>query len=80
MLLSLFMLIINNSEQNKMSSSNLSIIFAPNILRAQQQSVQQNLAEAPVVNSLTRMIIDSAADVIQALQQTRQQQQQQQQQ
>jgi len=53
-----------------MTSSNLSIVFAPNLVRAPQESLQQAVLHSPIINSIMRTIIESNDNpkVIQALQ------------
>eukprot|EP01117_Protostelium_nocturnum_P012309 TRINITY_DN4530_c0_g1_i3.p1 TRINITY_DN4530_c0_g1~~TRINITY_DN4530_c0_g1_i3.p1 ORF type:complete len:485 (+),score=157.96 TRINITY_DN4530_c0_g1_i3:89-1543(+) len=57
-LLELMVYIEKNAAVNQMTSSNLSIVFAPNILRAPQETMQQAILNSPIVNSIVRMIVE----------------------
>lgn len=48
-----------NASVNQMTSSNLSIVFAPNIVRAPQETVQQAIMDSPIINSIVRLLIEN---------------------
>ena len=49
---------LQHKAKTKMTSSNLAIIIAPNILRCKTESVQQIMRDAPHVQSVIRCMID----------------------
>jgi len=63
-LLELLDYIEKNSEVNKMTSSNLSIVFAPNLIRSPKESIQQAVMHAPIINSIMRAIIEHHSELI----------------
>lgn len=67
-LLELLADIASNSEVNKMNSSNLSIVFAPNLIRSPKDSMQAAVMHAPIVNSIMRTIIDHYEEILPSLQ------------
>ena len=49
---------LDHKAKTKMTSGNLAIIIAPNILRCRVESVQQIMRDAPHVQSVIRCMID----------------------
>jgi len=48
--------VATHSDENKMTVSNISIVFGPNLFRAQEDKIEDAL-KLPIVNSLTQMFI-----------------------
>lgn len=67
-LLELLEYVKSNAEVNKMTSANLSIVFAPNLIRSPKDSVQMAVMHAPIINSLMCLIIDNLPYFLPALQ------------
>jgi len=63
-LLELTTYIEKNASVNQMTSSNLSIVFAPNIIRAPQETMQQAIMDSPVVNSIVRLLLDNPSECL----------------
>jgi hypothetical protein len=53
-----------------MNSSNLAIVFAPNLVRSPKETMQQVMLHTPILNSVTRTIIDNINKLLPALQTT----------
>ncbi|PRP85319.1 RhoGAP domain-containing protein [Planoprotostelium fungivorum] len=53
-----------NSAVNQMTSSNLSIVFAPNIIRQTSETMQQAIMDSPIINSIVRMLIENPDKVL----------------
>jgi len=66
-LLELLAYIIEKADVNKMNSSNLSIVFAPNLIRLPPEESGQLAMYTPIINSIVRLIIDQHAELIPAL-------------
>jgi len=49
----------SNNVINKMTSSNLSIVFAPNMIRGPRETPQETFMHAPIINSITRLLIEN---------------------
>eukprot|EP01103_Thecamoeba_quadrilineata_P012785 TRINITY_DN3383_c0_g1_i1.p1 TRINITY_DN3383_c0_g1~~TRINITY_DN3383_c0_g1_i1.p1 ORF type:complete len:477 (+),score=79.39 TRINITY_DN3383_c0_g1_i1:168-1598(+) len=61
-LFSMLACIAANSDVNKMTPDNLSIVFAPNLLRARSLTISQVMIDSPIINAFVRdMIIHQAA-------------------
>lgn len=63
-LLELLTYIESHSHVNQMSSSNLAIVFAPNLIRCPNESMEQALTHSPLINSILRTIITNSTMVI----------------
>ena len=60
--------VLQNAENNKMTAVNLSITFAPNILRSQKsKETTELLTEAQTINSITKILVSSAEEVVKLL-------------
>jgi len=66
-LLKLLALIVKDSKTNQMTSSNLAIVLAPNLMRAFQETIQQVIMHAPLINSILRTMIENHDQFIMAL-------------
>ncbi|EAL66631.1 RhoGAP domain-containing protein [Dictyostelium discoideum AX4] len=51
--------VIENSSVNKMNSVNLSIVFAPNLLKDKEGNVMDAVADAQFVNQVVQLILDN---------------------
>jgi len=57
-------LVMNKSQKNKMSSQNLAIVFAPNLIQPAEQSFEKILGDSDVVNDLIRSLITLYPQVV----------------
>ena len=53
--------IVAKSEVNLMTSSNLAIVFGPNLLKAREETLVSAMKDTPIVNSLVKKMIDCSA-------------------
>eukprot|EP00002_Diphylleia_rotans_P019934 TRINITY_DN3856_c0_g1_i1.p1 TRINITY_DN3856_c0_g1~~TRINITY_DN3856_c0_g1_i1.p1 ORF type:complete len:834 (+),score=194.02 TRINITY_DN3856_c0_g1_i1:50-2551(+) len=58
-------LVSQYSQVNKMTPANLSIVFAPNILRDRENNIQQSLLDSPLVNRVITTLIMHAPTIFQ---------------
>eukprot|EP01119_Soliformovum_irregulare_P008996 TRINITY_DN22107_c0_g1_i1.p1 TRINITY_DN22107_c0_g1~~TRINITY_DN22107_c0_g1_i1.p1 ORF type:complete len:423 (-),score=94.69 TRINITY_DN22107_c0_g1_i1:163-1404(-) len=63
-ILKMLKLIASNSDESRMTTSNLSIVFAPNLIRSQEQNLQQTVLHTPMINSIFRVFLDNVDDVL----------------
>lgn len=66
-LLGLLSFIEKNATVNKMNSSNLSIVFAPNLIRSPTENLQQTMLDTPLINSVMRTMIESTDQLLPVL-------------
>jgi len=52
--------VIENSHINKMNSVNLSIVFAPNLLKDKENNILNVVADAQFVNQVVQLILDNS--------------------
>lgn len=50
--------IVAKSDVNLMTSSNLAIVFGPNLLKAREETLVSAMKDTPIVNSLVKKMID----------------------
>eukprot|EP01114_Cavostelium_apophysatum_P016541 TRINITY_DN4728_c0_g1_i1.p1 TRINITY_DN4728_c0_g1~~TRINITY_DN4728_c0_g1_i1.p1 ORF type:complete len:615 (+),score=174.42 TRINITY_DN4728_c0_g1_i1:70-1914(+) len=67
-LLVLLTAVESHSATNKMTSSNLSIVFAPTLIRSREDSMQQMVMHTPIINSIMRTIIENSSKLMPVLQ------------
>lgn len=58
-LMELLYKICKNSQVNKMHSSNLAIVIAPNILRSDEQSMESIIQDTPIVTAVVESLISN---------------------
>jgi len=56
--------VTQHSEQNRMSPSNLAIVFGPNILRSPSETIASVMADAPLVNLVTQEMIEHCGRIM----------------
>jgi hypothetical protein len=66
-LLDLIAVVAAHQEENKMTPSNLSIVFAPSLFRSPSESLQQMMVHSPMVNSIFRMMILHHQEIVSVL-------------
>eukprot|EP01133_Synstelium_polycarpum_P016668 gene16668-19807_t len=56
--------VLQNSGHNKMNAVNLSIVFAPNLLKDQDQNVMNVVADAQYVNQVVQLLLENINYII----------------
>jgi 23S rRNA A2030 N6-methylase RlmJ len=47
------------SERNKMTTSNLAIVFAPNMIKSRNEELRTIMQDTPFINSFLRKVIEN---------------------
>ncbi|KAJ5071810.1 rho gtpase-activating protein 68f [Anaeramoeba ignava] len=55
--------VANHSDINKMNSSNLAVVFGPNIFRAKKSKIKQEAKDFRSIQSLTKHFIDNCDEI-----------------
>ncbi|KAL6045904.1 Rho GTPase activating protein 19 [Balamuthia mandrillaris] len=50
--------VVNNKHKNLMTSANLAMIFAPNLLRSEREELTQIMNDAPYVTNIMKLLIE----------------------
>ncbi|KAL6050859.1 Rho GTPase activating protein 19 [Balamuthia mandrillaris] len=50
--------VVNNRQKNLMTSANLAMIFAPNLLRSEREELTQIMNDAPYVTNIMKLLIE----------------------